>query len=116
MSLPISHLLISLFINGLTYLFSINTFYHLLYFQIKKTATIDKNERAITIQKAWGWCCIGIGTFIENALTTRVGTIIAMVIILRVFIRMFRLLLIMDTLASIREASILEYISACLKH
>ena len=50
----------------------------------------------------------GMWTFIEKALTTNVGTMMAIVMMLSVFISTLRLLLTTETRASIRPARMLE--------
>jgi len=82
--------------------------HHFLYFQNSRKPVAEIKAKHITIIKAPGCFANGIATFIENALTTNVGAIMAMVIIVRVFINMFRLLLTMETRASIRLARIFE--------
>ncbi len=56
----------------------------------------------------------GMLTFIENTLTTRVGTMIAIVMRFSVFISTLRLLLTIEARASMRLAKMFEKISACL--
>jgi len=67
----------------------------------------------MTIQKAQGCSATGMGTFMEKALTTKVGTMMVSVMMVSVFIVRLRLLETMETRASIRPARMLEAISAC---
>lgn len=76
--------------------------------QRSRTAITDTPANPQTIQKALGCSPIGNLTFIEKIETTKLGTIIAMVIILRILINMFKLLLTIDALASIKLARMSE--------
>ena len=74
---------------------------------------ISADIRAIKkiTQKERGESCLsGMVTFIEKILTTRVGSIITMVKMVRALMRMLRLLLIIEARASIRLARTCENI------
>ena len=68
------------------------------------TSAEEAAASPVIAQKASTYQAIGMRTFIEKILTTRVGSIIAMVMRVRVLMRMLRLLLMIDARASIIEA------------
>ena len=60
------------------------------------------------IQKAWVYGSSGIRTFMEKTLTINVGSMMAMVMIVRALIRRLRLLLMIEARASIRPDNTCE--------
>ncbi len=94
-----------------------NQIYHFFRFQMEKKAITEIKAIPIIAQKEEGlFLGNGRSTFIEKILTISVGTIIPIVIIVKVFIKTLRLLLTIEARASIKLARTFDWISACLTH